>query len=67
MYKDDQPKIEGARRMSIPSKRMYIGWQEAHPVRQGFGRMFVSTPKGVLTDREVRKEKVGGEVLFIMW
>ncbi len=67
VYIDGKPRISGVRRMSIPSKRMYVSWDKARPVRQGYGRLVLSTPKGVMTDKEARKEKIGGEALFIIW
>lgn len=43
---------------------MYGSYRDAHQVKNGYGALLVSTPKGVLTDSEVRREKVGGEFLF---
>jgi len=59
--------ISGARRISKPGRRMYKSVIDIHPVRYGFGALVLSTPKGVLTDKEARKEKVGGEALFEIW
>jgi len=59
--------LSGVRRISKPSKRIYRGWQELRPVRQGYGMSVISTPKGLLTDKEARKSKVGGEVLLEIW
>jgi len=67
MYKDGEPKMKGVQRVSKPSRRVYFGVKEVHPVRQGFGLLVLSTPKGILTGKEARKEKVGGEVLFKVW
>lgn len=64
---DGSPKISDAIRFSKPSKRVYLGSAEIYPVRQGYGRMIVSTSKGILTDIKARKEKVGGEPLFKIW
>lgn len=61
------PKILGAKRVSKPSRRIYCGWRDIYPPRNGFGTAFYSTPKGIKTDREARKEKVGGELLFEIW
>ena len=46
---------------------MYKNVHEIVPVRYGHGSLFLSTPKGVMTDKEARKEKVGGEALFEIW
>ncbi|HEY4486633.1 MAG TPA: 30S ribosomal protein S8 [Candidatus Paceibacterota bacterium] len=67
MYENGNPKIKGVQRVSKPSRRIYLGVKEVHPVRQGFGCMVLSTPRGILTGKEARKEKVGGEVLFKVW
>lgn len=67
IYVNGSQRINGTKRISKPSKRIYRGHDEVFPVKQGFGSMFVSTPKGILSDDEVRKQKVGGEVLFQIW
>ncbi len=59
--------IEGAKRISKPGRRMYKSVLEIHPVRYGHGALILSTPYGIKTDKEARKEKVGGEVLFEIW
>ena len=46
---------------------MYRGVREVRPVRYGHGSLILSTPKGIVTDKEARKERVGGEVLFEIW
>jgi small subunit ribosomal protein S8 len=61
------PRINDVKRVSKPSKRLYKGYSDIHQVKQGYGSLFVSTPKGILSDDEARKEKVGGEVLFTIW
>ena len=62
-----KPKISGVQQLSKFSRRMYGSYKEAHQVKNGFGALIVSTPRGVLTDSEVRKEKVGGEFLCKIW
>jgi len=64
---DKKPKIKGIERVSKQSRRVYEGYKEIKLFLNGFGRTFFSTPKGILTDREARKEKVGGEALFKIW
>ena len=54
-------------RISKFSRRVYTGSRTAYPVKQGQGTLVLSTPKGILTDRDARKEKVGGEALFKIW
>ena len=59
--------IRGVKRISKPGRRMYKSVHEILPVRYGHGALVLSTPKGVLTDKEARKAKVGGEALFEIW
>ena len=63
----DRPKIKGLEVVSKLSRRMYIGYRNVKPVKFGHGKLIISTPKGVMTDEEARKEKVGGEALFKVW
>jgi small subunit ribosomal protein S8 len=63
----ENPKLKGVLRVSRPSKRVYVKSGEARNVRQGYGMLVLSTPKGVMTDKEARKIKVGGEALFKIW
>lgn len=67
MYKDGSPRICGVKRVSKPSRRVYKGTNDIKPVKFGAGTLFMSTPKGILTGREARKEMVGGEALFEIW
>lgn len=57
-------KVHEVKRISKPGRRLYRGVSEIHSVRYGKGALVLSTPKGVLTDAEARKERVGGEALF---
>jgi small subunit ribosomal protein S8 len=59
--------ITGVKRISKPGRRLYKSMREIMPVRYGHGALLLSTPKGVLTDKEARKQKVGGEALFEIW
>jgi small subunit ribosomal protein S8 len=62
-----EPRITDVARISKPSKRVYRGYTEIFGIKQGHGSTFYSTSKGILSDDEARKEKVGGEVLFNIW
>jgi len=64
---EGKPALNDVERVSKVSKRMYYGVSEIRPVRQGFGKLILSTPKGILTGDQARKEKVGGEPLFKIW
>lgn len=66
-YVEGEPKVKGVSRISKNSCRVYKGVKDIKPIRNGFGVMFLTTPKGILTDKEARKEMVGGEALFKIW
>ena len=63
----DESAIEGLKRVSKPGRRVYVGKTEIPRVMGGLGTAILSTPKGVLTDKESRKLGVGGEVLCYIW
>lgn len=68
IYKDKtQPAIAGLERVSKPSLRIYAGRGEVPRVYGGTGTAIVSTSKGVMTGKQAWKEKIGGEVLCIVW
>jgi small subunit ribosomal protein S8 len=59
--------ISGLRRVSRPGRRLYVGAERVPSVLGGMGVAILSTPRGVLTDRDSRKVRVGGEVLCYVW
>ncbi len=61
------PVITGLRRVSKPGLRIYTSCEEMPRVMKGLGIAILSTPKGVMTDKEARKQNVGGEVLAFIW
>lgn len=61
------PKVKGVKRISKTSKRVYKKSSEIRLVKDGYGAVILSTPKGVMSGRDARKEKLGGEVLFTIW
>lgn len=63
LYEDNQSVINGLKRISRPGQRVYKKNDELKPIKQGYGLAIVSTSKGLMTDREARKQKIGGEVL----
>ena len=67
IYANNIPKFKDARRISKLSKRVYWKIKDVIPVKSGYGSLILSTPKGILTDKEARKENVGGEALFQIW
>ncbi len=62
-----QPAITHVRRVSKQSRRVYKSVDKIYPVRNGYGRLILSTPAGIVTDVQARKQKVGGEALFEIW
>ena len=61
------PVIQGLRRVSKPGLRIYTSCEDMPRVMKGLGVAILSTNKGVMTDRQARKENVGGEVLAFIW
>ena len=67
IYVDGEPKVKGVERVSKSSCRIYKGVKDIRSFRNGYGSAILTTPKGILTDKQARKEMVGGEVLFKIW
>lgn len=59
--------IRTVKRVSKPGRRIYSGYQELRPILNGLGIAVVSTSRGVISDREARQRKLGGEVLCELW
>ena len=66
-YHNGESKIKEVKRISKLSRRVYQGFEDIHPSKGSYGKTIYSTPKGILTDRQAIREKVGGEVLFKIW
>lgn len=66
-YTERKPAITDIKRVSKPSLRVYKGVAELPSVLNGLGIAVISTPKGLMTERQARKAKVGGEVLAFVW
>ena len=66
-YENRDAQIRGARRLSKPGQRLYSAHSDIPYVRYGKGVVIISTPKGLMTDREARRKKMGGELLFEIW
>ena len=59
--------VYGLKRISKPSRRLYVKSKDIKPVLNGMGISILSTSKGVMTDKKARKENVGGEILCNIW
>ena len=66
-YDSGTPVISGLRRISKPGQRIYKKRREIKRVKGGYGKTIISTSKGLMTDREARKQKLGGEVICEVW
>jgi len=66
-YDGKKPTIEGLRRISRPGLRHYVGATEIPRVLGGMGVAVISTPEGVMTGVQARKQNLGGEVLCYVW
>lgn len=66
-YKGNERVITDIKRISKPGLRVYVPVEQVPTVQSGFGIAIISTSKGLLTDKEARKENVGGEVIAYVW
>jgi len=64
---EHKPVISSIKLISRPSKKIYLGWRDIKKSKQGYGNYFLSTPKGIMSGYEARKNKIGGELLFEIW
>jgi len=62
-----KPVILGLKRISKPGQRIYTGTKRIRTVRGGYGTAIISTSKGLMIDKEARKQKLGGEILCEIW
>src|ERR1700759_5546188 len=66
-YQGQSPAITDVKRVSSPGRRQYVGVDEIPRVLSGLGIAILSTPRGVMTGSKARKQKVGGELLALVW
>ena len=66
-YEEGNPAITDVKIFSKPGMRLYISYKNLKPVLSGFGYSVLSTSKGIMTNREAKKAKLGGELLFSFW
>ncbi len=64
---DGRPAITQARRVSKPGKRLYGRAKRLKQVKQGYGLAIISTSRGLMTEKEAKKKKLGGEILCEVW
>lgn len=66
-YENKIPAIEGVKRVSKSGQRIYLPSSKIKKIRGGYGLAIISTSKGLITDKEARKQKIGGEVMCEIW
>ncbi len=66
-YHGDQPVIRELQRVSTPGLRRYVKAREIPRVKNGLGMAILSTPRGLMTDKEARRARTGGEVVAVLW
>jgi small subunit ribosomal protein S8 len=66
-YHNEAPVIRELRRVSAPGLRRYVKSREIPRVKNGLGMAIVSTPQGLMTDRQARSANLGGELLAVVW
>jgi small subunit ribosomal protein S8 len=66
-YHENAPVIHEVQRVSRPGLRRYVRVSDIPRVKNGLGMAILSTPRGVMSDREARRERVGGELVAVLW
>ena len=66
-YNGNNSVVKTLKKISKPGIRKYVGYREMKPVLNGYGVGIVSTSKGILTDKQARDQKVGGEIICEIW
>lgn len=66
-YTEGTSVITDLQKVSKPGRRVYVGWKETPKVQGGVGLAILTTPRGLLSDKTCRREKVGGELLCYIW
>lgn len=66
-YEENLPVISGLKRISKPGQRIYLPAKKIKKVKGGYGIAIISTSKGLMTDKEAKKQKLGGEIICEIW
>lgn len=67
LYHEGKPAVCEVKNISKPGRRIYMSIKDVKPVLGGMGCAILTTSKGIMTDKEAREQKIGGEVLFKIW
>ena len=66
-YLNNKPVIRNIKRISKSGQRIYIGYDKIKPILNGYGMSIISTPRGLMTNKDAVKNKIGGEVICEVW
>lgn len=66
-YNNNRMAISGVKRISKPSQRIYVKKELLKPIKQGYGIAIISTSRGLMTNKEAKKQKLGGEIMCEIW
>ena len=66
-YEGKVPAFSGLKRISKPGQKIYLSYKKIKKVKEGLGIAIISTSKGLMTNKETRKQKLGGEVICEIW
>lgn len=67
LYDGNQPAMTDVKIFSKPGSRYYVSYRDLKPVMSGFGFSIISSPKGIISNKEAKEKKIGGELLFSIW
>ena len=67
IYEKGEPAVTDVQIISRPGRRFYVSYRNLKSIMSGFGHSVLSTSEGILTNREARQKKLGGELLFNIW
>ena len=66
-YLNNKPAIRNIRRISKSGQRIYVGYDKIRPILNGYGMSVISTPRGLMTNKDALKNKIGGEIICEVW
>jgi len=66
-YEGKLPVISGLKRISKPGQKIYLSAKKIKPIKGGYGLAIISTSRGLMTNKEARRQKLGGEVICEIW
>lgn len=67
LYQEGVPALTDVQIFSKPGQKFYVSYKDLKPVMSGYGYSILSTSKGILTNKEAKQQRLGGELLFNIW